>query len=114
MIKRLSVLALYLGLASEGCAPAGGADGVGSAEAHQLVAQGAVLVDVRTPEEFSGGHLDGARNVPVGELSARMGELPRDKTLVVYCHSGARSARAASMLREAGYRVRNLGPMSAW
>jgi phage shock protein E len=113
MVKKLSVFALYLSLVGPGCVPEGGAQ-VTSGEAHQLVAQGAVLVDVRTPEEFAGGHLDGARNVPVDELAGRMGELPRDRVLVVYCRSGARSSRAAAMLRGAGYQARDLGPMSAW
>lgn len=113
MRKRLSVLALYLGLGGEGCMPADAAT-VSSSEAHQLVARGAVLLDVRTPEEFAAGHLEGARNIPLGELSARMGELPRDRPVVVYCRSGARSARAVARLREAGYQARDLGAMSAW
>jgi rhodanese-related sulfurtransferase len=43
-----------------------------------------------------------------------MSELPRDHTIVVYCASGMRSARAATALRSAGYEVRDLGPMSNW
>jgi adenylyltransferase/sulfurtransferase len=50
----------------------------------------------------------------VDELSQRLGELPRDKVVVVYCHSGARSARATGVLRRAGYQARDLGPMRAW
>lgn len=112
-MKKLSVFALYLSLVGPGCVPEGGAQ-VSSAEAHQLVRQGATLVDVRTPEEFAGGHLDGARNVPLDALTARVTELPRDRAVVVYCRSGARSARAAAVLRGAGHDVRDLGPMSAW
>lgn len=115
MVKRLSVLMLLLTLAEPGCVPAGSpGTSVSSVEAHQLVSAGAVLLDVRTPEEFSGGHVDGARNVPVDDLSQRFAEIPRDKVVVVYCHSGARSARAVGMLRRAGYQARDLGPMSAW
>lgn len=87
---------------------------VDGAEAHQLVAAGATLVDVRTVGEFGGGHAEGARNIPVDEIEARMGEIPRDKTVVVYCASGRRSAAAASILSRAGYTVRDLGTLSAW
>ncbi|MBZ4374940.1 rhodanese-like domain-containing protein [Corallococcus sp. AS-1-6] len=86
------------------------------AEAHQRVEAGATLVDVRTPEEFAAGHLPGAVNIPVEELSQRFAELgsPR-KPLVVYCRSGARSRRAELFLKERGFQdVFNLGPMSAW
>lgn len=87
-----------------------------STDARRLVAAGARLVDVRSPEEFSAGHLPGARNIPVDELSGRLDEIgPRDQPVVVYCASGGRSASAARMLAGAGFtRVHNLGPMSAW
>lgn len=87
------------------------------AKAQSLVAEGALLVDVRTHEEFAAGHIEGARNIPVGSLSARLGELgpPASTTVVVYCRSGARSTQAARVLRDAGFKsVHNLGPMSAW
>ena len=84
-------------------------------EAKRLVAEGATLVDVRSASEFAGGHLDGARNIPVHEIAARARELPKGKPVVVYCASGMRSAMAASTLRRAGFAtVVNLGPMSAW
>jgi len=114
-MKRFSVLMLLVALAEPGCVPADAqGTSVGSPEAHQLVSAGATLVDVRTAEEFSSGHIDGARNVPLHDLPQRLGEIPRDKVVVVYCQSGARSARAAGALRRAGYRARDLGPMSAW
>jgi len=87
---------------------------VDGAEAQRLVQAGATLLDVRTPGEFAGGHIDGALNLPVSELSGRMGEIPRDQPVVVYCLSGARSSSAAGMLREAGYTAHDLGPMDAW
>jgi rhodanese-related sulfurtransferase len=84
-------------------------------EAKALVQKGAVLVDVRTPEEFASGHLEGAINIPVDELSMRKGELKKDAELVLYCRSGARSARGQALLKEAGYpKVHNLGGMSNW
>lgn len=85
-----------------------------SSEARTLVAAGATLLDVRTPAEYAGGHLDGAMNVPVDEIEPRMSEIPRGQPVVVYCRSGARSARAASALRAAGYEVHDLGSIDAW
>ncbi len=91
--------------------------GVDPDEARALVAQGALLLDVRSPQEFAQGHIDGARNIPHDALSAQVASLgdPATTPVVVYCRSGARSARAASTLRAAGFaKVINLGPMSAW
>lgn len=85
-------------------------------DARRLVAEGAVLLDVRSPEEFADRHLDGALNIPVQTLAVRLADLPdKQRPIVVYCRSGARSARAAELLRQAGYAsVHDLGPMSAW
>lgn len=89
---------------------------VGSSEAHRLAEAGARLVDVRSPEEFATGHLPGAVNIPVQDLERRMGELEaKSRPVVVYCRSGARSSRAARMLKNAGYaEVHDLGAMSRW
>ncbi len=90
--------------------------GTGDAEARQLVAEGAQLLDVRTREEFASGHVDGAVNIPVQELETRIAELGTSgKPIVVYCHSGRRSAVAKQMLEAAGHaEVYDLGPMSSW
>ena len=85
------------------------------AEARQKVQQGALLLDVRTPQEYAAGHLSDAVNIPVQQLPGRMAELgPVARSVVVYCRSGGRSATAARMLRAAGHDVTDLGPMSAW
>lgn len=85
-------------------------------EARRLVASGALLVDVRTPAEFSAGHIKGAVNIPLLELEQRMGELgAKDKPIVLYCRSGNRSSRAQSLLEKAGFsQVYDLGAMSSW
>jgi rhodanese-related sulfurtransferase len=87
-----------------------------SAVARRAVKAGAPLVDVRTVDEFLAGHIEGARNIPLSELEARMPELdPPDRPVVVYCHTGIRSARAARTLRRAGFaQVLDLGPMRNW
>lgn len=85
-------------------------------DAHAIVAGGGRLVDVRSPGEFAGGHLGGAVNIPLDELGRRVVEIgPPETAVVVYCLSGARSARAASLLRAQGFtHVSDLGAMSRW
>ena len=71
-----------------------------------------LLLDVRTPEEYAAGHIDGAKNIPYDEIEARAHELPQDKNreIVVCCRSGRRSAIAEKGLRSLGYlRVRDAG-----
>lgn len=77
--------------------------------------EGLVVLDVREPDEWAGGHIDGATHIPLGDLPTRVGELdPQARTLVV-CHLGGRSARATAWLRAQGHDVVNLeGGMEAW
>lgn len=82
-----------------------------------LLASGAVtLLDVREPVERTIVTIPGEQvAIPLGELPARLGEVPADRPVVVYCRSGARSARAAAYLASAGYRAANLaGGVLAW
>ena len=78
----------------------------------------ATLVDVRTPEEFAEGHIEGSINVPVGNLADYIEDLqPLDrKGLIVYCRSGRRAARAISMLKEVGFEnvTHMQGDMGGW
>ena len=79
-------------------------------------ATGAVLVDVRTPEEYQGGHIPGSKNVPLQQLDkiATIAE-NKDTVLYVYCHSGARSRQAAALLQHMGYRhINNIGGIAAY
>lgn len=86
-----------------------------SAEAHSRVEHGALLLDVRSVEEYAQKHLPNAVNIPVQDLAARVAEVPKDRDVVVYCHSGARSARAARLLADKGYtRITDLGGMNNW
>ncbi|MDX8381874.1 MAG: rhodanese-like domain-containing protein [Ghiorsea sp.] len=74
-----------------------------------------VFVDVRTPEEYKLAHIPGAINIPVTEINARMNEIPQGKEVYVYCHSGKRAARAATILAKAGFPVENiLQSMVGW
>lgn len=73
------------------------------------------LIDVRTPEEFSEGHIPGAVNISVQTLPERLDEVPGDLPVVVYCRSGNRSATAAQILVENGYQpVYDLGGIKDW
>ena len=63
----------------------------------------AQLIDVREVNEFEGGHILGARNIPISQLKSRMKEIRSDKPVYLYCQSGLRSGRAAQMLSRKGY-----------
>jgi rhodanese-related sulfurtransferase len=84
--------------------------------ARQLVAEGALLVDVRSPEEFATAHLPQAVNIPVDQLPARLDEVRQFACpVVVYCASGMRSGRATGVLRSAEIEdVHDLGSLSRW
>ena len=77
---------------------------------------GAVLLDVRTREEYSQGHIPGSRNLPLGETGQLAQWAPERSTpLFVYCLSGARSAQATAQLRRMGYEhVTNIGGISGY
>ena len=87
--------------------------------ARRLVAEGAVLLDVRRQDEFTQGHADGATLIPVDELGGRMAEVEaltagdHDKPIVLYCGSGKRAAKAKDLLLSAGFRrVVNVGGLN--
>jgi phage shock protein E len=61
------------------------------------------LLDVRSAEEFAEGRVPGAKNIPVRELESRLAEVPKDRPVVVYCHSGGRATLAHRLLAERGY-----------
>jgi rhodanese-related sulfurtransferase len=75
-----------------------------------------VIVDVREPWEYAEGHVPGAILIPLGQLAARVDELPGEEPIYVICRSGNRSVTASTLLIEAGKRdVRNVaGGMLAW
>jgi len=87
-------------------------------EAVQLVATGDVrVVDVRTPQETSSGIIAGAQLIPIDQLESRMREIPKDdKSTLVYCAGGGRSAAACELLSRKGYeKLYNLsGGFGSW
>jgi rhodanese-related sulfurtransferase len=95
------------------------AETISSAEAVQLInREDAAVLDVRSAQEFSEGHILNARLLPLAELEARIGELERlkRKPVIVCCEKGARSSSAVALLRKAGHdKVMNLaGGLDAW
>ena len=98
------------GAAISGLAPAG---------AVQLInREKAVLVDVCETSEFASGHIVGAKNIPLGELEAKLGAAVKNKTLplILVCQTGARSGRAVAIAKKLGYdQAQSLGGgLTAW
>ena len=76
-----------------------------------LKAAGTRIVDVRSAEEFAGGHAEGSVNIPLDQFQARMGEIDPAHPVILCCASGGRSGMAKQMLEKAGHtQVHNAGP----
>ena len=84
---------------------AGSGDPEAAKQAWPMIEQGALVIDVRTREEFAQGHIDGALNIPWQETDKLMSAIGTDKTrpVVVYCRSGNRSGKAKVVLETKGY-----------
>lgn len=111
-----SGLALLLPMLSRSAA---GISVLSVTEAVMLMSRKSALVlDVREPDEFAQGHLQGARNVPLSQLSARLKELEkfRDKPVLVVCERGRRANTAAKLLKSQNFTALNVlkGGMQAW
>jgi phage shock protein E len=88
---------------------------------YDLVKKGALLIDVRSPEEYSLEHVDNAINIPYDEIKDNLSEIDqrvdndKNKAIVVYCKSGQRSAIAKKVLQDHGYKkVINHGGIDSW
>lgn len=97
--------------AGEGSSPAAAAASsplalsaeVSVSQAAELRDAGAFVLDVREPDEWSAGHIPDATLIPLGQLASRLEDVPRDRTVVVVCRSGNRSAQGRDILRQAGF-----------
>jgi rhodanese-related sulfurtransferase len=124
-MKRIKNLMIAVALAA---AVAGGAPALAqsapqvplieTSQVRALVGIGAriTIVDVRTPQEFAGGHIAGAILMPLDTLPGSFSRLPKTGKLIVYCRSGHRSAQAVQFLRSHGYAnaVSMNGGFTAW
>jgi rhodanese-related sulfurtransferase len=95
------------------------AGGLSASAAVQLINRSrAAVVDVSEPDEFAGGHVTGAKNVPLGELESRLPAVVKNKSLpvILVCASGARSSRAVAVARKLGYEQAQAlgGGLKAW
>ncbi len=76
-----------------------------------LVASGAMIIDVRSPQEFDAGHVKNSKNIPLQTIQKAIPELKKSgKVVITVCRSGSRSGMAKSILKSAGIKVYNGGP----
>ncbi len=88
---------------------------VTSSEASSLIKEGAILIDVRTKEEYDEKHITGAVNIPLAEIEKGNINYDKDTAIIVYCRSGNRSATAAKELITLGYTsIYDLGSINNW
>jgi len=88
-----------------------GQSGDTAAQIKEYLNKGGIVLDVRTPLEFNGGHVDGSINIPLQVLEGRLHEIKDlNKPIVAVCRSGARSGNAATFLKRKGLDVINGGP----
>lgn len=108
---------VLLALVTTGAALAA-SNAIGVGEAAALQRSGALLLDVREPEEYAQGHAPGSTLIPLGQLQSRLRELDafKDRRIAIICRSGRRSALALQMLERAGFSAAaNVeGGMIAW
>lgn len=118
MRRSTMILAMLLMLVATSVAIAATARNVNPQEASALLVQrpDVYLLDVRTPEEYGQFHLANAHLIPIDQITRRLGELPKDRPIVVYCAVGSRSAQVFNYLARGGYpEVYNLdGGIYAW
>ena len=116
-IRLLLVVLLVAMLAGCGQSPAGAGVDISVDEALRLWQnKEAIIIDVRTPGEYRDGHIPGVVNIPLDELEKRIGEIPKDKKVVLICRTGSRSAQGTRLLRSKGFNnvYNSTGGMSTW
>ena len=116
-IRLLWVALLVAMLAGCGQSPAGAGVDISVDEALRLWQnKEAIIIDVRTPGEYRDGHIPGVVNIPLDELEKRIGEIPKDKKVVLICRTGSRSAQGTRLLRSKGFNnvYNSTGGMSTW
>ena len=73
------------------------------------------IIDIRSAQEYAGGHMEGAENIPLSKLSKKLTKLPKDQPIVVVCRNGVRGREAVDMLQSAGFEASNLvGGIMNW
>ncbi len=75
----------------------------------ELIANGAQIIDVRTPKEYKTGHIKGSKNIPLDKLNSQISKINKTKPVITCCASGMRSGSAKGILSKAGFNVHNGG-----
>lgn len=84
--------------------------GGGKSNVKEMITNGAVIIDVRTPQEFSSGHVKGSKNIPLDRIESEVKKIKAmNKPVVVCCASGMRSGQAKNILKRHGIEVENAG-----
>ena len=102
----LVVFIVMLGTIATGCSHGGGATGIDISidQALQMWQnKEAIIIDVRTPQEYREGHIPGVVNIQLDQLEDRSSEVPKDKKVLLICRSGNRSSQGTSLLRSRGF-----------
>ncbi len=82
-----------------------------SVDLAEKMKEGAIIVDVRSPGEYAGGHVKGSKNIPLGNIEAKLNTIKKwNKPVITCCASGMRSGSAASILKRNGVEAYNAGP----
>jgi rhodanese-related sulfurtransferase len=81
-------------------------------EMKELVQRGAIIIDVRTPSEYKGGHIKGSINIPLQNLESNLSKIKKANPVITCCASGMRSASAKGMLKSKGFEAYNGGSWS--
>ncbi|MBI1941492.1 MAG: rhodanese-like domain-containing protein [Acidobacteria bacterium] len=127
MMRAIKLLALLLSMTLSAAAqtaekkhapPTEGAPETSAAELQRHLGEGkkVLVIDVRSPKEFESGHVPGAVNIPIDELSRRFGEMevPKETTIVTVCEHGGRSSRAVVELQKLGYKSSSFCKLESW
>ncbi|MEO5581604.1 MAG: rhodanese-like domain-containing protein [Saprospiraceae bacterium] len=79
---------------------------------HSILAQGALLVDVRNPTELESGQVPGAMNIPLSQVASNLDAFKHQKHIIVYCRTGSRAAAAQTILQSNG--IKNVSNGGSW
>jgi len=109
-ILKIAIVVMSLGLLT-GCSKVSDEEIIA---ARKAAVKGALIIDVRSQKEYNLGHIKNAVNIPISYVDKMFNSIPRDKELIVYCHSGSRSAVAARLLREQGWTVYDVATQGDW
>jgi rhodanese-related sulfurtransferase len=111
----LAIAAIIYLIALGGGASSGLTSEISVEEAYQLYQQGSFVLDVRTQQEWDEYHAPNTTLIPLDQLQSRLGELPKDKQIVVVCRSGNRSQEGRNILLSAGFQASSMaGGLSEW